>query len=96
MGIYTNGDVFGIRIYTRNDDIDSYNNTNTLFKREYKTIMTNEQIKEAYSFYQGLNSKENIRFEIYTEFSTTHDKDESIFMMWHQMSLNLFLEKFGI
>jgi len=94
MGIYTNGDAFGIRIYTRDDDIDSYNNTNTLFKREYDTIMSNEQIKEVYLFYQKLNNKKNLHFEIYAEFSSTFDKGE--FMMWYPLSLKDFLEKFGV
>jgi hypothetical protein len=91
MGIYTNESIFGIRMYTFNDD-----NTNTIFKREYNTIMTNEQIKEAYSFYQGLIDKQYIYFQIYTECSTTHNKVETVFMRWLPISSNIFLEKFGI
>jgi hypothetical protein len=93
MGIYTNGSIFGIRIYNFNDE--DFNNT--LFEEKYDEIMSYEQIRGAYLFYNELNNKNEIRFQYYTECSSTHDKyNNSNFMMWHPMSLNLFLEKFGI
>ena len=68
MGIYNNGNIFGIRIYNFNDEI-----SNTLFEEKYYEIMTHEQMREAYLFYTALNDKNNISFKIYTECSSTYD-----------------------
>jgi hypothetical protein len=47
MGIYDNGNIFGIRIYNFNDnDI-----ANILFEKKYDGIISNEQMREAYLFY---------------------------------------------
>jgi hypothetical protein len=61
MGIYTNGILFGIKMYKYdiNDDIKS------LYEVVYDTKMTNEQKKEAYLFYDELSNKENIKFQIF-------------------------------
>jgi len=91
MGIYTNGNIFGIKIYTVNDDDD---NINILFIKNYDVIMSDEQMKEAYLFYTELNDKTNIFFKCYTECSSTYAN--GVFMMWYPMSLNTFLEKFGV
>jgi hypothetical protein len=90
MGIYGNGSIFGIKIYNFNDDDLS----NTLFEEKYVEIMSHEQMREAYLFYTALNDKNNISFKIYTECSSTYDN--GIFFMWYPMSLDTFLEKFGI
>ena len=92
MGIYTSGKIFGIKIYTFNDDDISY----TLFERKYDVLMNNEQMKEAYLFYTELHDKNNVRFRIYTEFSSTYSKENENYMDWHPISENIFLEKFGI
>ena len=92
MGIYTSGKIFGIKIYTFDDDDISY----TLFERKYDVIMTVEQMKEAYLFYTELHDKNNVRLKIYTEFSSTYNKENKNYMDWHPISLNVFLEKFGI
>ena len=43
-----------------------------------------------------LNDKNNTRFNIYTECSSSLDcYNKSIFMMWYPMSLNNFLEIFS-
>jgi hypothetical protein len=92
MGIYTNGTIFGIRIYNFEDDF-----SNILFEEKYDAIMSDEQMREAYLFYNELNDKNEIFFTICTECSSTLNKDNNeIFMMWHPISLNIFLEKFGI
>lgn len=93
MGIYTSGKIFGIKIYTFNNDDD---NIYTLFERKYDVIMTVEQMKEAFLFYTELDNKNNVRFKIYTEFSSTYNKKNENYMDWHPVSLNVFLEKFGI
>jgi len=90
MGIYDNGSIFGIRIYNFNDDEFA----NILFEKKYDQIMTNEQMREAYLFYIELNNKNEIHFECYTECSSTYHK--GLFTKWCKMSLDLFLEKFGI
>jgi hypothetical protein len=46
MGIYVNGNIFGIKIYNFNDDDFS----NILFEKKYDEIMSNERMKEAYLF----------------------------------------------
>jgi len=89
MGIYDNGTMFGIRIYNFNDDF-----VNILFEEKYDEIMSDEEKKKAYLFYTELNNKNEIHFAYYTECSSTYS--EGIFLRWYPMSLNLFLEKFGI
>lgn len=76
--------IFGISIY--NDD-------STLFERKYNAIMNDVQKKEAYLFFTSLSNKNDIFFKVYTECSSTYDT--GIFMMWHQITLNTFLEEFG-
>ena len=92
MGIYANGSIFGISIYNFNDDDFS----NTLFEEKYDEIMSHEQMREVYLFYNELNDKNNLFFKIYTECSSTlntYNKEQ--FMMWYPISLNVFLEKFS-
>ena len=89
MGIYTNDTIFGIKIYNFNDDF-----VNILFEEKYDEIMSHEQIKKAYLFYTMLNNKNEIRFQYYTECSSTYG--EGTYFSWCQMSLDLFLEKTGI
>jgi hypothetical protein len=90
MGIYTNGTIFGIRIYNFNDDDFG----NILFEAKYDKIMSHEQMSEAYLFYTKLNNKNEIRFQYYTECSSTYG--EGFFFGWCPMSLDIFLEKIGI
>ena len=93
MGIYSNGKIFGIQIYNFNDDDIS----NTLFEEKYDEVMSNEQIREAFLFYNELNDKYNISFKIYTECSSTLDKyNKAEFIDWYPISLGVFLEKFDI
>lgn len=93
MGIYNNGSIFGIRIYNFNDD----DFANILFEENYEEIMSHEQMREAYLFYNQLINKNNIFFKIYTECTSTLDiHNKEIFMMWYPMPLNVFLETFNI
>jgi hypothetical protein len=92
MGIYSNGSIFGIQIYNFNDDDVS----NILFEEKYDEIMSYNQIREAYLFYTNLNDKNNIFFKIYTECSSTLSYGMDNFMMWQPLSLDTFLEKFGV
>jgi hypothetical protein len=90
MGIYSNGSIFGLRIYNFNEDGIS----NTLFEEKFCEIMSHEQMRDAYLFYDELQDKNKIFFEIYTECSSTLNKDTENYMDWYPMSLNSFLEKF--
>jgi len=90
MGIYDSGSIFGIKMYNLNND----NFVNILFEKTYNEIMSDEEKRKAYLFYTGLNNNNEIHFEYYTECSSTYDK--GIFLMWYPISLNLFLEKFGV
>ena len=89
MGIYDNGSFFGIRIYNFNEDDFS----NILFEETYNEIMSDEEKRKAYLFYTELNSKNEIHFQYYTQCISTYGK--GTFLMWHPISLQLFLEKFG-
>jgi len=90
MGIYSNGTIFGIKMYNFNhDDV-----ANILFEEKYVEIMTHEQLREAYLFYTELNDKNEVRFQYYTECSSTYGKET--YFNWCPMSLDLFLERFGI
>jgi len=95
MGIYSNGSIYGLRIYNFTDkDI-----ANTLFEEKYDEIMSYDQFREAYLFYNELNNKSEIFFKIYTECSSTlnpYNKTKEKFMEWQPISLNVFLEKIGI
>jgi hypothetical protein len=93
MGIYDSGKIFGIKMYNFIYD-DGF--ANILFEKTYNEIMSDEEKKEAYLFYTKLNNKTEIDFQYYTECSTTYDDYQGVFLMWYPMSLNLFLEKFGI
>jgi hypothetical protein len=90
MGIYSNGSIFGIQIYNFNEDDVS----NILFEEKYDEVMSYHQMREAYIFYSILYDKNNIHFKIYTECSSTYG--EGSYFNWSPMSLNLFLEKFGV
>ena len=90
MGIYSNGDIFGIQIYNFNEDDVS----NILFEEKYDEVMSYHQMREAYIFYSILYDKNNIFFKIYTECGSTYG--EGSYFNWSPMSLNLFLEKFGV
>lgn len=89
MGIYDSGKIFGVRIYNFKDE----DFINILFEEKYDEIMSHEQMREAYLFYNEINNKSDIFFKYYTECSSTYD--DGIFFMWYPMSLNQFLEKFS-
>ena len=92
MGIYSNGSIFGIQMYNFKDDDIS----NILFEDKYDEEMSYIQMREAYLFYNNLNDKNKICFKIYTECSSTLSYNKDNFMMWQPLSLDTFLEKFGI
>jgi hypothetical protein len=92
MGIYSNGCIFGIQMYNFNDDDIS----NILFEEKYDEPMGYIQMRETYLFYNNLNDKNNIFFKIYTECSSTLSYNRDNFMMWQPLSLDTFLEKFGV
>jgi len=92
MGIYGNGSIFGIQIYIFNDDDVS----NILFEEKYDEVMSYQQMREAYIFYYILHDKNEIHFKIYTECISTLSNNKDKFMMWHPLTLDTFLEKFGV
>jgi hypothetical protein len=92
MGKYSNGIIYGIRIYNFNDDDVS----NTLFEEKYIEIMTQEQMRQAYLFYDLMLDKKDIYFKFYTECISTLDRENKKTMDWHPISLNQFLEFFNV
>jgi len=91
MGIYSSDNIFGIQMYNFYNDYDDF--SNILFEKTYNNIMSNEQKKEAYLFYTKLNNKNDVKFKIFTECSSTYDlRNNENFMMWYPISLNQFLD----
>jgi hypothetical protein len=92
-GIYTSGNIFGIRIYNINDDKPS----DILYETKFECIMTEDEKREAYLFYTQIENKNKIEVNIYTECSSTHDLSvNETFMMWYPLSLEKILETFNI
>ena len=92
MGIYSSGSIFGIKIYNFNDDDYS----NILYEKKYDVILNDEHKEEAYLFYNNLNDKNNIHFQIYTECCDTQDKFiMNNYMSWYPLSQDLFLKFFS-
>ena len=92
MGIYSSGRIFGIQMYTFNDDDIS----NILFEVKHDEVMSYIQMKEAYLFYDNLNDKNKLFFKIYTECTSTLNNNIDNFMMWQPFPLETFLEKFNV
>jgi len=93
MGIYAGDSIYGIRIYNFNDDDVG----NTLFVEKYDEIMSHEQMREAYLFYNELNDKNNLFFKVYLECTSTLDLiHNKKYMNWCSISLNTFLENFNV
>ena len=88
MGIYPSDDVYSIRIYNFVDDV-----SNILFERKYDVIMTKEMLNDIKLVYEELckNNKDELFFQIYTECSSTYNKN--LFMQWIPITLNIFLQK---
>jgi hypothetical protein len=101
MGIYSNGKIFGIKIYHFIPlDSDKNDISNILFEEKYDTIMNHQQMRDAYFFYSNLEDdiKEITRFQIYTECISTLDKtyQNDFVMMWYPLSLETFLDIFSL
>lgn len=91
MGIYSNGRIFGIQIYTRQDDVIA-----TLFEEKYDAPMSYQQMREAYLFYDTLTDKRTICFNTYNEYTCTHNLDSGNFMMWTPLRVDTFLQIFNV
>jgi hypothetical protein len=89
MGIYSDGNIYGIAISLQ---VGSY--FSELFNKIYPAVMTCEQIQEAKTMYdkltEGEKSSLNIRF--YTSCSSTYDLASAPFMSWFPGDL-ISLEK---
>lgn len=91
MGIYSSGSIFGLKIYNFND----HDYSNILYEKKYDVILNDKQKEEAYLFYNNLNDKNNIHFQIYTECCDNYDKlIINNYMSWYPLSLDLFLKLF--
>lgn len=92
MGIYSDNNIYGIIIYISNDD----DTIKILYEVKCDDIMSHEQIREAYLFYNNLDNKnkDNLDFRVYTKCVSTYDTES--FMSWWKISLDTFLEEFDI
>ena len=88
MGIYSNGNIFGIQMYNFNEDDIS----NVLFEEKYDEIMSYHQMREVQLFYNNLNNKNNIFIKIYTECTSTLSYNRDNFMMLQPLPLDTFLK----
>jgi hypothetical protein len=89
MGIYTNGKIYGIRICR----VNAHDILITLLEKTYTETMTHEQLREAYLFYAGLENKDDISLQIYTECSSTHDiRNKEPFRTWFRVSTDYLLD----
>ena len=91
MGIYSDGTIFGIAIYKLDFNMDF--GVNILFEKKYDNIMDENQLKEACTFYNNLNNKNNIRINIYTRCYTTLDNSPDYSMMWFPSDIDTLLQK---
>ena len=95
MGIYSNGTVFGIRMYFVNDEEEEVTD---VFEKTYETPMTEEQKQEACTFFRtNLQEqvKEKIKFQYYTETWSTYDiNNKTLIKMWLPMQYSDFLKHF--
>ena len=88
---YTTRGIYGVKMYTYNN-----NNYTIIFKEQFNTLMSNEMIEEVKSFYTNLdeNSKKNLKFQIYRNCKSIEDEGDC--MIWHNISLNNFIQDFGV
>jgi hypothetical protein len=95
MGIYSNGAIYGLKIYLRNDTEDD-DGVNVLFEIQLDSILSDELKKQAKICYLGLSDldKSTAKFEIYTECTSTYNL--SIFRMWMPITSDLFIRHFDI
>ena len=92
MGIYSKCSIFGIQIYRLNEEDDGI--TVLFEEKSDDTIMSSQQMREAYLCYNTLPDKNKIFFKFYTECSSTFGYNNSdTFMMWFPLSIDTFLEK---
>ncbi len=90
MGTNPNDNIFGIMIYTINDD-----NVKLLYRKENEEKMSKEEMREAYLFYTKLDDKNDVKIKIYTEISSTLNMvNDKNFMMWQPIQLSHFLQIF--
>jgi hypothetical protein len=97
MGIYSDGIVYGIKVIQKNPKEDC---NSTVVENEYITIyektsnkaISKDMIQEAHHKYNELQNKNNCRFFIYSNCSTSYDLEDVPFMMWENIDKNEFLE----
>jgi hypothetical protein len=88
MSIYSNGTLYGIKINRISNDFDR---CETLLEIKQDTIMNEKEKRNVHLFYVGLENKEDIHFQMYTECSTNEDGN---FMTWFPISKSQFSEYF--
>jgi len=79
MGIYSDGNIYGIAISLQVDTFYT-----ELFNKIYPTKMTYEQIQEAQILYNKLTEgeKNSLHIRFYTSCSSTYDEGTVPFMSW--------------
>ena len=96
MGIYSSGKAYGIKIAYNYREID-YNLECDTYERKYDSVMTDEQKREAFEYYQKLENNKQAKLYLYTEVFTTYNpKDKGASLMWYPIGLTDFLREFSV
>jgi hypothetical protein len=94
MGVFTNGKIFGIKIFILNEDDFKQQ---ILLQKIYDREITYEEMKEVRLFYDNLEESDKTKclMAFFTETFTTHNLNNcSSFMMWHKFNKEKFLSTF--
>ncbi len=94
MGIYSDRIVYGIKVIQKNpkEDCELKNEYITIYEKTSNQAISKDIIQEAHHTYNQLENKNNCCFFIYSNCSTTYDKDDKPFMIWENIDKNEFLE----
>jgi len=88
---YTTRGIYGVKIYTCIDK-----NCTIIFERQLNTVMSNEMIEEAKSFYENLdeNNKKNVKFQICKNCKSIEGEGDCV--VWLNMSLHNFITELSV
>jgi hypothetical protein len=93
MGFYSDGTIFGIKLFSISDDC-----VNILYEKLYQEIMTDEQKQYVYNFCQSLpkNIMNKLEIRIYTNCQDTYEScNNVVYKMWYPINLDDFLQEFN-
>jgi hypothetical protein len=93
MGIYSNGRIYGIKIYNVNDD----DTISILYEEKGVNEMTHAQIRESHLLYSNLENKNDVFVRVYMECTSTLGgnnllyTNNNVFYDWFPISIDRFI-----